>query len=185
MPEENPNLPDEIYAVFAGPINENAPGRILPAFAQAINSGVKRVHLLMHSYGGNVGDGICLYNFFRSVPIDLAVYNVGNISSAAVTAFLGAKERKTSAHAVFMVHRTQAVPQSATTERLHALAQSVAIDDDRTEAILRQHLKLPQEKWDVHRIADLWLTANEAVECGLATELAEFAPLVGSKVFNV
>jgi ATP-dependent protease ClpP protease subunit len=32
---------------------------------------------------------------------------------------------------------------------------------------------------------DLWLTGEEAVECGLATEVEEFAPPKGTIIYNV
>jgi ATP-dependent protease ClpP protease subunit len=61
----------------------------------------------------------------------------------------------------------------------------VALDDQRTETILRHHLKMPDDLWEVHKSADLWLSAEEAVKYGLATDIAEFAPPFGSQVFNV
>lgn len=176
--------PEVIYAVFAGVIDQAAVQRIFQGVAGAMGNGVDHIHLLFQSFGGAVGDGVCLYNFFRALPIDLTLYNVGSVSSAATTAYLGAKKRKTSAYATFMVHKVQAIPQSATTDRLQSLTQSVIADDERTEAILRQHLKLTEEQWAVHRNADLWLTAKEAVSCGLA-EIGDFSPPAQSRIFNV
>ena len=181
----DPTQPDEIWAVFAGPIDAHCPNRFMQGITTAMSAGVKHIHLLFHSHGGNVGDGICLYNLFAALPIRLTIYNVGNVSSAATIAYLGAKERKTSAFATFMLHRTQAVPQSATADRLHALAHSVVIDDDRTEAILRKHLTLPDNKWAVHKVADLWFSAEDAVSCGLSTSIGEFRPPIGANIYNV
>ena len=175
---------NSVYAVFAGAIDQAAVQRIFQGITGASASGVNDIHLLFQSFGGTVGDGVCLYNFFRSLPIDLTLYNVGNVSSAATTAFLGAKKRKASTYATFMVHRVQSPGQPATSERLHAIAHSVVADDERTEAILRQHLTLNDDQWLVHRNADLWLTAKEAASCGLA-EIGEFCPPIGSKIFNV
>jgi ATP-dependent Clp protease protease subunit len=175
---------NSIYAVFAGGIDQAAVQRIFQGIAGASASGVNDIHLLFQSFGGMVGDGVCLYNFFRSLPLDLTLYNVGNVSSAATTAFLGARKRKTSAYATFMVHRVQSPAQAATSERLNAVAHSLIADDERTEAILRQHLTLTEDQWTVHRSAELWLTAKEAESCGLA-EIGEFAPPAGTRVFNV
>jgi ATP-dependent Clp protease protease subunit len=175
----------EVYAVFAGPIDQGAVQRIFAGIAGVTSNKIECVHLLWQSGGGNVGDSVCLYNFFRALPVDLTLYNVGSIASGAVIAYLGAKKRKTSATATFMVHRTQSPLQSATAERLHALAHSVTLDDERTEAILREHIKLSDEKWAVHRAADLWLSAKEAVECNLADEIGDFSPPVGTQVYNL
>jgi ATP-dependent Clp protease protease subunit len=172
------------YAVFAGPIDQAAVQRIFAGITTGTVNKVEEVHVLFHSHGGNVADGVCLYNFFRSLPLNLVLYNVGHVCSAATIAFLGAKKRKTSAYATFMIHRTQSVPQAATAERLHAIAHSVVADDERTEAILRQSLTLTDDQWAVHRSADLWLTAKEAVACGLA-EIGEFAPPPRTIIHNI
>jgi ATP-dependent Clp protease protease subunit len=173
-----------VYAIFAGFIDQSAVQRIFQGVCAAITNRIQHIHLLFQSYGGTVGDGVCLYNFFRGLPIGLTLYNVGNVSSAAVIAYLGAHERKTSAYATFMVHRTQSPQQAASAERLHAIAHSVVADDERTEAILRQHLTLSEDQWAIHRTAELWFTAKEAELCGLA-EIGEFAPPLGSMLFQV
>ena len=125
----------------------------------------------------------CLYNFLRTLPVEVSLYNVGTVASAAALVYLGAKSRKVSATATFMLHRTQAAPAGVTAERLQALGKSVALDDERTETILRAHLKLPDDLWDVHKVADLWLSAEEAIKYGLATEIADFAPPKGTQLF--
>jgi hypothetical protein len=35
------------------------------------------------------------------------------------------------------------------------------------------------EKWEIHKVSDLWLSADEAVACGLSDETADFAPPTG------
>jgi ATP-dependent Clp protease, protease subunit len=172
------------YAVFAGPIDQAAVQRIFAGITTGTANKLESIHLLFQSYGGAVSDGVCLYNFFRSLPLDLTLYNVGNVSSAATIAFLGAKKRKTSAYATFMIHRAQSPAQAATAERLHAIAHSVIADDERIEAILRSGLTLSEDQWTVQKSADLWLTAKEAVTCGLA-EIGEFAPPAQTVIFNI
>jgi ATP-dependent Clp protease protease subunit len=146
---------------------------------------VGHVHLLFQSTGGTVADGVCLYNFLNTLPIEISLYNVGTVASAGALAYLGAKTRKVSTTGTFMLHRTQATPFGATAERLLALGKSVMLDDQRTEAILRSHLNLPDDLWEIHRVADLWLSAEEAVKYGLATEIADFAPPKGTLLFGV
>jgi hypothetical protein len=58
-----------------------------------------------------------------------------SVSSAGVIAYLGAGRRAASMHATFMIHRTMSPAVGATSERLHAMAQSVILDDARTAAI--------------------------------------------------
>ncbi|WP_165405964.1 ATP-dependent Clp protease proteolytic subunit [Bradyrhizobium genosp. SA-3] len=185
MDQQSAPTTNSIYAVFAGGIDTQAVAKFFNSMTSAQNIAQNpELHILFQSWGGNVSDGVCLYNFFRTFPVDLTLYNAGNVSSIATIAYLGAKKRKVSTYATFMIHRTTSPGQPATAERLNAIAHSVVADDQRTEAILRAHLSLSEDQWSVHRSADLFLTAKEAITCGLA-ELGEFAPPVGTRVFNI
>jgi ATP-dependent Clp protease protease subunit len=181
-PEQAPN---EVYATFSGPINENSTHRIFQAVAGASAAKVRHIHFLLESFGGFVGDGIALYNFFRTLPMDLTIYNVGSIQSIAVIAYLGAKNRKASASAAFMIHRVSMSNQTATASSLHAVAKSIAIDDQRIEAILRKHLTLKPEDWTALDHHDLHFSAEESVKAGIANEVGEWSPPVGTQIFGI
>jgi ATP-dependent Clp protease protease subunit len=51
--------------------------------------------------------------------------------------------------------------------------------------ILRAHIKMGQEKWAHLDRADLWFSPQEAIECGVADEVGDFAPPKGSVMYNV
>lgn len=85
------------------------------------------MHAVFQSTGGGIGDGICLYNVFKALSIDLTLYNTGHVASIAVLAYLGAKHRKVSRHAAFMIHRTQTTTQSANTQTVQAFAKSAVL----------------------------------------------------------
>lgn len=178
-------MPQEVYATFAGFIDQTSVQRIFTGFTGAMAGGVRRAHLLFQSAGGVIGDGIALYNFFRALPIELTLYNAGTVASIGSIAYLGAQRRQASAHAAFMLHRTQSAAQPATADRLQSIANSVAIDDRRTEAIIRQHLSVPDDRWTMYQTADLWFDAREAVAWGMASAIGEFAPPAGTQIFNV
>jgi ATP-dependent Clp protease protease subunit len=180
-----PPTPPQVFAVFAGNIDQDAVRRVFQGVTAAISNKVGQLHLMMQSTGGFVGDGVCLYNFFRALPIDLTIYNSGSISSIAVVAYLGAKKRKVSTYASFSMHRSHTALQTANVSRLQSITKGLSVDDQRTEAILRQHLNLSGEQWQLHDTSDLWLTAQEALACGLADEIADFSPPPGTMVFNV
>jgi ATP-dependent Clp protease protease subunit len=141
---------------------------------------------MIQSMGGNVGDGIGLYNFLRTFPVDLHVYNTGTVASVAVIAFLGAKHRYVGLHSTFVIHRTHVTPQgpqSAT--KLRALAANLDVDDARTEAILRAHTSIPPKRWKLLDSQDVLFNANEAVQFGFAEAIREFEVPPGNQIFNV
>jgi hypothetical protein len=59
------------------------------------------------------------------------------------------------------------------------------LDDKRTETILRNHLTLPDDKWEHFDHDDLYLSGEEAVACGLADEIGEFSPAKDNRIFWV
>jgi len=150
-----------------------------------MGSKVTHLHVLFQSSGGYVGDGVCLYNFFQSLQFDLTLYNVGSVQSIATLAYLGAKKRKTSAQATFMIHRSYNVPQATTSARLQSVAQSLSLDDQRTEAILKKHITLSNKQWAEFNYHDLVFSGTDAVQIGMADEIGEFCPPTGTQVFNI
>ncbi len=178
-------IENQIYGTFAALIDTATVQRVFGAFSIMMTNKVTHCHLLFQSTGGYVGDGIALYNFFRVLPFELSLYNVGQVASIASVAFLGAQRRKTSAYAAFMLHRSSMSPQSATAAKLKNAAESLVIDDERTEAILRAHLTLSDEQWTRLGYHDLTFSGPEAVKVGLANEVSEFAPPSGTQLFNL
>jgi ATP-dependent Clp protease protease subunit len=180
-----PQPPPLVFGVFSGGINTETTRNIINNLNVATTGAVKEVHLMFHSTGGFVGDGVCLYNYFKSFPISLTLYNPGVVASIGVIAYLGAKHRKTSAHAVFMIHRTQCnIPQGTPASRAKTIVDAAILDDKRTETILREKLVLPEEKWRSFDNDNLHFSAEEAVRYGIADEIADFSPPPGTHIWT-
>jgi len=177
--------PKEIWAIYCGDINAANTATLMKGLSVVSAGGTTRIHLLFQSWGGFVGDGVFLYNALKKLPLEVILYNAGQVASAAVLAFLGATGRKTTANAVFMIHKgTNPTTVGASVERLKAVTANLAIDDNRIEEILRAHLKLPTELWTQFDYHDVYLTGTDAVKYGLADEIAEFSPPAGVKILN-
>lgn len=182
---QQPQLPETIYATLTGTVDAQMVQRVFNAGSIAVNGGVKTLHLLIHSTGGFIGDGIGIYNYLRNLPIALTTYNVGSISSIAVHVYLSGKIRKVSKTATFMLHKSTYTPTVATAERLKMSAEGLLIEDQRSESILRENVKLPPEKWQVHERGDLTLTAEESVQFGLAHAIGDWAPPAGARISTI
>lgn len=179
------SIPTEAYATFVGIIDQVSASRLthwLDVASQGIP--VPKVHLLFQSLGGVVGDGVYLYNFFRTLPLDLTIYNAGAVESAAVIAFLGARYRKAAKTAVFMLHETKFSGQPANATQLKTRSQTLAIDDQRTIAILKKHLTLDQPRWDDLHRNEIWFTADEAMAMKMVDGITDFAPPAGTKLWD-
>jgi ATP-dependent protease ClpP protease subunit len=179
------NLPPDAYALFCGPIDQSSAQRIMAGISMAAQQKRERLHLVFQSMGGSIGDGICLHNYFKAAPIDLVLYNIGQISSIAVIAYMGARIRMTNANATFMIHTPTAPPLAMTPELLKAANQSLRIDDERMKAILKSHISIAERQWSGLRHKELWFTAADAVKSGIATTVGDFSPPKGSPIYTL
>lgn len=183
-----PVPPQEVYGVFCGQIDQGSAQRIFQSLSTATNPNlsVTHVHLMFQSSGGIVGDGVALYNFFKTYPLPLTIYNVGSVMSIGTIAYLGCQKRKTDSHALFQIHRSSMTTQNASLTDLKGRIQSLTIDDSRTESILREHLSLSPKMWaQLKSGSDVSFYGDEAVKVGLATEIGEFSPPAAKQVYYI
>ena len=178
--------PQVAYVLFAGTIDAAGLNRFYNGFAGASAKGFTTIKLALQSTGGFVNDGIALYNFFRHSSFDLEVYNTGGVASIAAIAFLGAAKRYASQHATFMFHRTHASPPLSEAPFLRSVADSLVLDNARTEAIVKSHLPtLPKKRWTQMTGAQLILTAAEAQQYGLINAIQDFQVPKGGQFFAI
>lgn len=184
-PAPEPEAPKIAYAIFYGSIEQASGQKVVNQLTGGIAAKIEHVHVLFQTAGGYVADGVFLYNLFRTIPIEITLYNAGQINSAGVIAYLGAKNRVTSKSATFMIHRSTKSPQYATAAELGHAGKTLVLDDERTEAILRNHVTFPPKMWTALRSHDIYITGEEAVKFGLATAIGEFGPPPGTPVYNL
>ncbi len=179
-----PAVPEIVYAAFCGDIAQITAAKVVAGLTNVMAAKSKHVHLLFQTAGGYVGDGVFLYNLFRTISVELTLYNVGQISSGRSRRVPG-RNRKTTRNATFMMHRSTSSPQFATSAKLAHAAKGLILDDGRTEAIIREHVKFPPEIWANIQHHDVYISGEEAVKYGVADEIAEFAPPLGVQVYNI
>jgi ATP-dependent Clp protease, protease subunit len=183
--EPDKNTSENIFAMFCGAIDQISAQRIMNGIDVATQSGKKtHVHLLLQSTGGTIGDGICLHNYFKTCPIDLTVYNMGQIASVAVIAYLAARTRVANKHATFMIHASTAPAIPMNPDTLKSVQNTLRIDDERVQAILKEHIKISDDQWSNLRHHELWFTAGDAIKSGIATTIGDFAPPSGTPIYT-
>lgn len=179
-------LPKIVYGTFAGGIDQQSLPRFFNTFANAIQGGVETAHLLLQSSGGNVGDGISLYNYLRALPIELHIYNTGCVQSIAVLPYLAARRRIVSKSGTFLIHKAHySPPPYSNLSKLKSVIDSLLIDDQRIEAILKSHTQIPAEEWAAHASQDVTFDAQQAINFSVADEIGEFVVPPGNQVFNI
>jgi len=174
------------YFTLSGDVNSDMVRRVFDAVADMTEDKLTTAHILIQSNGGYVSDGICLYNFLSKLPIEIVTYNTGAVASIAVTLFLAGKHRYASDTARFMVHKSHATASPGSRpDALSIIVEGLRADDMRTERILRQHVELNEQQWQVHAYSDLHLTADQALEVGLVEAVRDFEIPQGLRLTNI
>lgn len=102
----------EIALSFAGPITHPATTKLRSALCGAALGGVPaqngqrptRIYLLLSSQGGNLDDGLSLYNLIRTVNIEVVTVNLGQVASIANVVFLAGEHRVACEESYFHFH---------------------------------------------------------------------------------
>src|SRR3970040_1335170 len=63
--------PVTAYISFSAEINQPTTEGLLAAVGELVSKGVKTIYLLLSTSGGNVMNGVTIYNVLRSLPITL------------------------------------------------------------------------------------------------------------------
>lgn len=175
------------YLTFCGLIDSTGVGRIAATINQAVNESYDEVYLCVTSLGGYVGDGIFLYNHIRAMPIRVTMHNTGTMASIAATLFTAGQRRVCSPNAIFMMHPVSVGGGSTpmAVEPLQAALRAAGSDEARTEAILRERTTMSDQLLTGRRFTDIYLTAEDALGCGLTHEIADFSLPPGNQIFHI
>ncbi|NRR31521.1 ATP-dependent Clp protease proteolytic subunit [Oxalobacteraceae bacterium] len=186
MSQENDTFDGQAWFTLSGDVNSDMVRRVFDAVADMTEDRISTAHILIQSNGGYVSDGICLYNYLSKLPIKFVTYNAGAVASIAVILFLCGERRYASDTARFMIHKSHAsAPHGARPDALRIIVEGLQADDARTEQILREHVQLTEEHWNIHAYSDLHLKATEALGVGMVQEIRDFSPPKGRRVTNI
>ncbi len=85
-----------------------------------------------------------------------------------------------------MIHKSYFPAQAGTSaSKMAALAKTLAIEDERIEAILKSETDIPDEKWALHQLEDVTFTAAEAVKFCIAHDICDFQVPPGNQLYNI
>ena len=130
------------------------------------------IQLLLSTYGGDVYDGLSLYDAIKNSKTEVDITCFGKIMSMGIIILLASKNRKAYRNTTFMIHEIS----SGAIGKLADLEESV----DETKRlnkvlfdIIEKETKITKEQLEEVYIKkqDWFFTAEEALELGLITEI--------------
>ena len=148
------------------------------SFAQDLKScgnNLKQINLHIHSPGGDVFDGIAIYNLLKNHPANVIVYIDGLAASMASVIAMAGNEVIMPENAMMMIHKPWGI-QGGDAEDMRKYADLLdKVENTLIPAYATKTGKTPEELAEMLS-AETWLNGKECVEQGFADKLAE--PLV-------
>lgn len=148
------------------------------SFAQDLKdcgNNLKQINLHIHSPGGDVFDGIAIYNLLKNHPANVIVYIDGLAASMASVIAMAGNEVIMPENAMMMIHKPWGI-QGGDAEDMRKYADLLdKVENTLIPAYANKTGKTPEELAEMLS-AETWLNGKECVEQGFADKLAE--PLV-------
>ena len=148
------------------------------SFAQDLKdcgNNLKQINLHIHSPGGDVFDGIAIYNLLKNHPANVTVYIDGLAASMASVIAMAGHEVIMPENAMMMIHKPWGI-QGGDAEDMRKYADLLdKVENTLIPAYANKTGKTPEELAEMLS-AETWLNGKECVEQGFADKLAE--PLV-------
>ena len=133
--------------------------------------GVNQIDVHVDSYGGSVSAAWAIYNVLKDFPGTVNSYADGFVASAAVYPFLAGKKRAANPMSAFFLHQAWISAAGNADELRKAAADIEKFNTIGLEAFAAAGI-------DKERVLQLekdetWLSAAEAYDLGLATEIVD------------
>ncbi|MDF2489026.1 MAG: Clp protease [Pseudomonas sp.] len=89
---------------FTGPINSSTCGNLINTCTRALQQGAERLQVNVATMGGECSYGFTLYNFLRSLPVQVDTHNLGTVESMGNIIFLAGQHRTACTYSKFLFH---------------------------------------------------------------------------------
>lgn len=134
------------------------------------NIGADRIELHLNSPGGDVFDGIAIYNVIREHPAEVAVSIDGLAASAASFIAMAGDEINIARNAEMMVHDAHGVCVGNAAD-MRDLAERMDKVSDNIASIYAERTGATVAEWRERMLGETWYSAEEAVSAGLADSI--------------
>ena len=134
--------------------------------------GVATLEVRINSGGGDVFDGIAIYEAIKRFPAKTRVYVDGLAASAASVIAMAGDERFVSKAGFFMIHKASGVV-FGDDEDMRKMADILENISDQIAHIYEDKTSLSFDQLRDMIAAETWINADDAVEHGFATDIID------------
>ena len=128
----------------------------------------------INSGGGNVSDGVAIYNIIKKLPYHVITHNLGEVSSAALLLYMAGKTRTAAEISKFMIHPILLNPNRLCNYyQMKELTNILEADINNYFSIVTTEIPTITQKYDILNFLkydSLTLTKSDAIACGIVTQ---------------
>lgn len=129
---------------------------------------VDRINVNINSYGGEVKEGVAIYNALRRHPAQVVTRCDGMACSIASVIFMAGDERVMYAPSMLMVHNAWTYAAGNAAE-LHKAAEDIDAINGMAKAAYLERVSISEDELAALMDAESWIGPEQAVEMGFAT----------------
>ena len=130
----------------------------------------KNIDVYINSYGGEVSQGLAIYNALKRHNAKVTTYVDGFACSIASVIAMAGDVRKMYDNSLLMIHNAWTVAQGNAAE-LEKAAEDLKVINEATKKAYLEVINISESELTALLDAETWLTAEKAVEMGFATEV--------------
>ena len=165
------DVTDQIYDWWTGEENKSNSQYIANRLDE--NPNAEKINIYINSYGGDVKEGLAIYNLLKRHPARVFVFIDGFACSVASVIAMSGDEITIGENALMMIHHAWTCACGNPNELRKVADDLEVIDKAATGTYLsRAGDKLTSEKLSKLLDDETWLDAEQALEYGLADKIA-------------
>lgn len=135
---------------------------------------VDEICVNINSYGGEVAEGLAIYNALRRHPARVVTRVDGFACSIASVIFMAGEERTMSDASLLMVHNAMICCENANAAQLRKAADDVEKITEASKAAYLDRASVSEQELAALMDAETWISPAEAVEMGFATSVETY-----------
>lgn len=141
---------------------------------------VSKINVYINSYGGEVAEGLAIYNALKRHKAKVVTYCDGFAASIASVIFMAGDERIMNASSLLMIHNAWTFAQG-NAEQLRKQADDLEKITQASVEAYKAHSTLSEEEIKALMDNEEWITPTEALEYGFATSIEEVEKTAASQ----
>lgn len=135
---------------------------------------VSQINVHINSYGGEVAEGLAIYNALRRHSAKIRTTCDGFACSIASVVFMAGDERAMSDASLLMIHNAWTSAYGANAADLRKLADDMDTITQASKNAYMSRVSIDEDKLSELMDAESWILPADAVEMGFATEIEDF-----------